>query len=497
MRVREAWRALWTKPAPPAPRRRSFDAARMGGLMAGWLSRTTAINAEVEANLATLRGRARQLRATNGLAQRFVSMASQNIVGPSGFSVKCLALDPGRDGQVDRLGSKAVEDHFWQWASSTECDYHRRHTLWQLLRVAVESAATDGDVFIRRHVDPRAPYGMRLQLIEGDLVDERMTGTLTNGGTVRMGLELDEGLRVQAYHVLREHPGDGRTAGVAQRIRIPADEVYHVFKPERPHQLRGQTWMRPVMGLLAMLDGYEESAIVAARFGAAKMLMFETPDGDAGPLADSHDDATDTFAMDIEPGKVQALPPGYKPHQWSPDYPHQNFDAFVRQVTNRIASGLGVAAHNLTGDMTGVNYSSARIAELAERDRWMQDQDWLISAAVLPIARDWARTAFIAGAVTLPSGKALPAERIEKFVAGLTVAGRRWLWIDPLKEIQAAREAIDARLRSRTSLAAEQGVDIAEVFAELSAESAEMQRLKIEPAAAAPARPPTPPAAQP
>lgn len=81
-----------------------------------------------------------------------------------------------------------------------------------------------------------------------------------------------------------------------------------------------------------------------------------------------------------------------------------------------LAAGMDVAAHNLTGDMTDVNYSSARIAELAERETWMIAQDWLISSFMQPLYEDWLAINLLSGNITFPvSGKAIPADRFEKF----------------------------------------------------------------------------------
>ena len=482
------------------PARRSFDAARIGPLMSGWASNNSAANALVQADMALLRGRARTLVSTNGLARRFVQMVGQNVVGPQGFNVRCLAFDVRPDGRqdLDRAGSKAVDYHFQQFANSVETDFHRKLTLWQMLRIAAEAAATDGDVFIRRHWDRSAPYGMRLQLIEADHCDEKLNGRRSDGTMVRMGIELDANLRRLGYWFDTEHPGDVGNTGTQKRLLVAAEDVWHIYRPLRPGQLRGVSWLRPVMGLMAMLDGFEEAAVTAARFGASSMLMFESPDGDGESIADAKDQETGELFMDFEPGSAKVLPPGYKPHEWSPDYPHQTYDPFMKSVMNRIAVGLGVATHNLTGDMTSVNYSSARIAELTERDRWMQDQDWFIGTAVMPMARDFVRTALMRKAVTLAPGKAIPAEKADKFASGMTVNGRRWTWVDPANEMKAATDAIANGITSRTRVAAERGMDVNEVLAELAFEAEEMKRLGITPAAPAPAakpadpQPPTP-----
>jgi capsid protein len=61
-----------------------------------------------------------------------------------------------------------------------------------------------------------------------------------------MGIEVDSYLRPQAYHFYANHPGDTYAGNVrtnGRRLRVPADEVIHLFLPERP----GQTQRRDVV----------------------------------------------------------------------------------------------------------------------------------------------------------------------------------------------------------------------------------------------------------
>jgi hypothetical protein len=48
---------------------------------------------------------------------------------------------------------------------------------------------------------------------------------------------------------------------------------------------------------------------------------------------------------------------------------------------------------------------------------------------------------------------------------------RRWAWVDPLKEVGASIEAINAKITSRTRVAAQNGVDLEDVFDEIADEN--------------------------
>lgn len=67
--------------------------------------------------------------------------------------------------------------------------------------------------------------------------------------------------------------------------------------------------------------------------------------------------------------------------------------------------------------------------------------------------------------ILLDNGSPLPIAKAEKFAAHAWQF-RGWAWVDPLKDMQAAREALDLRITSRTRLAREAGNEIEDIFDE-------------------------------
>ncbi len=157
-----------------------------------------------------------------------------------------------------------------------------------------------------------------------------------------------------------------------------------------------------------------------------------------------------------------------------------------------MAAGLDVDYPTLANDLEGVNYSSIRAGTIETREMWMTLQDWLVDSFLLPLYRDWLTLALPMGAITFPSGSVLPAGRIDKFIDAADFQGRRWPWVDPLKDAQAARELIAEGLMSRTRIAASQGLDFADIAAELAAEETIMRAAGLTPRPLTPAPKPAP-----
>jgi len=482
-----------------AMRDSGFAGAAINRLTMSMAQLSGAVNADLDSTLVILRSRARALCANNEWGRRFLSLVALNIVGPSGPTLQVRAKTT--TGALDKPANDAVEVHFARWARTA--DVTGRMSLAHLLRVAAKGVARDGEALVRLVRNKKLPYGIALQLLEADRLDENLNARLANGNTIRQGVEIDSMLRPVAYHIFTSHPGESWNAGPRTTERVEAKDIYHLYVPERAEQVRGYSWLHAVLMRGAMLHGFEEAAVVAARVGAAKMGVFkraaDASDVGLNQVADAKDATTGALQMTAEPGEFVELPVGYELQSWDPEYPHANFESFLKACLRGLATGLDVATHNLSGDMTDVNYSSARIAELAEREVWTQLQTWLIESLLMPVFGDWLASALMRGDITFEqSGKSLPADRLEKFYNVARFQGRTWAWVDPLKEAQASAELVSLGLASRTELAAGRGREFDDVIDELKAETAAMAAagLPTAPKAAKPAaEPPNAPAA--
>ena len=117
----------------------------------------------------------------------------------------------------------------------------------------------------------------------------------------------------------------------------------------------------------------------------------------------------------------------------SPEHPTAAFNPFVERSLRLIASGMGVAYHELGNDLAGVNYSSGRLGVLEERDYFMELQNLMVDAICRPVYEDWIKAALLNGALDLP----FDPERYTD-VEAYEFIPRRWPWVDPLKDSQAS-----------------------------------------------------------
>lgn len=345
---------------------RHFEAAQIGRRTGGWRKSIGDANTENGPALATLRYHARDLIRNNPWARNGQRVIGRNTVG-WGLLPKPATTSPGL--------RKAAIDLFQQWGSTTECDSEGRSTFFGLQRQIIETVAESGEVLIRRRRrlrEDKLAIPLQLQVLEPDFIDTGKDGIKgPSGGTIVQGIEYNLiGKRV-AYWLFGAHPGAG-TSLSAESKRIPADDVAHVFKVERPGQVRGISWFAPVIVTIKDLDEYEDATLMRQKIAACFAAFVTDVNGEGTRIGELEEGDTDDKLEALEPGLVKYLGPGQDIAFNNPPLVNDH-SSFTAVNLRKISAGIGVTYEDLTNDYSQVNFSSARMARLAH---WGNVHDW-------------------------------------------------------------------------------------------------------------------------
>jgi lambda family phage portal protein len=443
-----------------------FAGAQGGRLTMDWIAAILSADQEIKGNMRLLRARARELSRNNPVAKSYLKLLTANVLGENGIGYQAQVRN--NDQTLNDAFNTKIETAWNEWCKKGNCTVDGKLSFRAVQNLVLKNIATDGEVFIRQVPGFANKHRFAIQLFDADQVDHLFSRFASkDSNEIRMGVEIDAWGRPVAYHVNLQHPSD--LGGSLMRERIPASQMLHLYDPERINQTRGITWYHPCMVELRMLGGYVEAELVAARTGAAKMgflkhtdpSSYETPNPDA------------KYKIEAQPGVIESLPPGMDFQSWSPDHPAGTFPAFVKAMLRFVATALGVSYNGLASDLEGVNYSSMRSGLLIERDQWKMLQSLIKEQMLQPIFEGWMPMALLAGVLVLDSRD--PA----RFMAGKWMP-RGWLWVDPLKDVQAAILGIGAGLTTRDAQISQQGGDYEEVFEQLEAENTLAKKLNLD-----------------
>ena len=334
-----------------------------------------------------------------------------------------------------------------------------------LLPVAVRALVRDGEAFIRTSVgggdadgSGRAAFGSLA--LPADQIDPSLTRDLGNGARIVAGVEFDASDRIVAYHILPDAPGTP-FGMVGQAVRVPAREVLHVFDQLFPGQVRGISWLAPVLLKLADFDAASDAMLMTLK--VQSLMTGFVRDAEGGTAG--FESTNGSLNVSLEPGAMRVLPFGAEVEFSQPGQGLSQAVEFVKGQQREIAVGVGLTYEQVTGDLSGTNYSSARVGLLEFRRRAEMLQRTLIEAQVLrPLWRRWIDAKALAGEIGASEAE-LADYRAVKFVAP------GWQWVDPLKEANSDIRAIEAGLKSRAEVVAGRGRDIEELDEEIAADT--------------------------
>ena len=464
------------KPKAEETQKRNYNGADFSRLNSDWLATGSSADSEIRGGIKALRNRCRELERNNDYARRYFKLIQNNVLGHCGIGLQMKIKERvKKDGKwierYDTLANNIIEDAWCEWGNKSFCTIGKNLTWKDAQKLVLRSTSRDGACLVRKHYPTGNKFRFAIELIEIDQLDVDYTTTLGDGNFAKLGILYSKEYEVLGYYILRDHPGEMYQPRANGKYRefVPANQMLHIYDPERIGQSTGVPWLISSMTRLKNLSAYEDAEVVASRVAAAKM-GFLIPNATATGGYTGQDDGRGNKFMDVEPGSIETLPRGYDFKTFDPTHPSTAFNGFVKATLRGISAGLGVSYVSLANDLESVNYSSIRAGLLEEREEWKTIQEWFIGWFVRPIFEEWLAMAAISGALkNADNGPALPASKLDKW-NNPEFKARRWDWVDPLKDLQASVLAVEKGFKSRRSIISEGGGDIEDTFADISAD---------------------------
>ena len=489
MRLFDRIKSLFLQSPSPAASR-AFAAAKLNRLTDSWRITSEQIDDELRNDLDALRIRARMLENNNDYARRYLDMVETNLIGESAPRLVPLADDA--PGSPDTAARRAILASWIEWGQRGICEVSGQYSFADFCRQVVRCVARDGECLVQvvRGAASGNRWGYSLRVLDVGRLCTRLNRLGSNGeNAIVCGVETNSVGKPIAYHF-----NTGMLSAWASGTeRVEASNLLHRFVTQRPEQQRGIPWMHAAMLSMHYAGEFALSALMAAKHGADHLGFFVTPDGEPPKIGEEASDEDGSRIATSAPGTWDTLPYGTDVRNIDSRYPNEVFGPFVKSAYQRMSSGLpGASYPELCNDYEAVNFSSIRAAVLSSRDEWRKRQQWMATAILDPIYSEWLASSLSRSAIMFPWGSALPVDKLQKFQAH-TWQFRGWSWVDPLKDVETAKEQLALKLTSRSRIASEQGRDIEDIFDELQQEESLAAKYKIDlsPPVAAP-KPPMP-----
>ncbi len=158
------------------------------------------------------------------------------------------------------------------------------------------------------------------------------------------------------------------------RVEVPANELLHMFIRNEPGQWIGIPYLSSVLIPLYELDELTDATVAKQKAAQAIAWIIEntnplamTPTGSPITVKDSA--GKDKVVFKSQGGNTQYLNKGEKLHQVQSGDIGANLPVLIKSELQRIAAALDIPYHTLTGDTSGLDFSSIRAIGIELRNR--------------------------------------------------------------------------------------------------------------------------------
>lgn len=438
-----------------------YDAAGRGRRMVGWSAPSSGPNEAMNSGLQTLRDRSSDSVRNDWSGGSMVQKWSTNLIG--------IGITP----RFRRFKTKArrleINDLWADFVKQVDADGVL--DLYGMQTLAVRSWMERGEVFGRRRyrrTDDGLRVPMQVQLLESDMVpmlDSTAQPGLPRGNEIRSGIEFDRRGKRVAYWVHKKHPGDSQGLGLSgltgdNLVRVPAEDMFHMYEPNRIGALRGVPILAPVLARLRGINDYEDVTLERQKianlfvaFISRTLPPADPTDPNAGVLSglESALDDDGSPLAPMSPGLLQELDDGQKVDFANPPDPATNYSEYMRTSHLGTAAGGGMPYELFSGDIANVSDRTLRVV-INEYRRFASQRQWqiIIPQMCQKIIEWFAQGALLAGEIA--QDELSDTVRVEHAPHG-------WEYIHPVQDVTGKALEVANGFRSRSSVVGQRGDD--------------------------------------
>lgn len=428
--------------------KRSYDAGQYDRQNRNWFAHNNSGEMTDKTHRNTVRARSRDLERNCDLMNANVHPWIRNVVG-KGFTLEAKTDNENFNKEIEKLWLK--------WCKKDNCDVTGSQSFWEMARMAVRRKRIDGGILFVKCYTEDGIIPFKLQAIEVDELDETHLTPYTKGNRVVGGVEYNSYNRAVGYW-LREYDIEGYSKMTAHYV--PRERVIFYFSKTRPSQIREMPEMAATIGRIKEINGYIEAASIKERIAACLSVFIKKvlPTGGIGRA--SGGERKSYNELELTPGLITDLNAGDDIEVVNPGNSATNGSEYIKTMSRLIASGQGISYESSSRDLSSANYSSARQATIEDEETFIPEQEKLKDEFL-----DEAYFAFVLSAVACGAVK-MPLDfwnYTDKYTA------HEWnrkpkKWIDPYKEANANKIALETGQKTLKEIWSENGKDYKSVL---------------------------------
>ncbi len=349
--------------------------------------------------------RTRDLYLNSPMSKRSVDAMRDLVVG-AGIQAFADPIDHTFGWQLDRRGESELmlamdyaletDEKFLEWANDPEqCDVAGKLTVADMQAMTLSENVLVGQNLVVRTTRRRgdSPVPLQYQLVENEQIDlskDRPSGP--RGNAIVGGFEFDDQGRELGVWVYDAHPYDSMVSSPTGKSQfIPPGRYLHPFRPYRPSQGIGGTWLHAQGQSMIDRDKWFETELRSAVKAALLVLQanLKSPAGNSLGFGDSD---IELYANEIALGTspiATELGIGEDIKIIESERPNPNAQPFFKMIDHDIAAATNLSYYTQTGRFDEATFSGFKGALCLESAQMAVVATWLGKSIVLPIRREW------------------------------------------------------------------------------------------------------------
>lgn len=433
---REAWRQSLQE-------MRNYDAGDYSRGNANWRVLNQSAEFTDRYSRDNVRARARDLERNSDMMNSVIGAYTRNVIG-GGYT---LQANTGNDAL-----NAAIEKAWKKWCKKQNCDVTGTQSFNQIMRMCEKRKKVDGGIIIVKRYTRDGYLPFKIQTFEVDELDNSQMTPKHKGNKVVGGIEMNEYNKPVGYWIRQYNP---EGMAILNPIYLDAKDVIFLYTKHRPSQVREMSDMSPTITRIRDANEFMVAVSVKERIAACLSVFIkkQLPTTGIGRTGTPLGPQQDYQGKTIAPGMIKELNAGDEIQVVNPTGQATDATAYIELQQRLVAAGQGISYEATSRDMSKSNYSSTRQG-IIEDDMTYAEEKELLMEVMDEIYETFVISLWLAGEIDI---KDFWEKKDEYFEHSWIVAPKKW--IDPQKEANANKIALQTGQKTFKQIAAEQGRD--------------------------------------
>lgn len=443
---REAWRqSLYEM--------RSYDAGDYSRGNSNW--RVTNQSAEYTDKYSrdNVRARARDLERNSDMMNSVIGAYKRNVIG-GGY---ILQSKTGSDELND-----VIESAWRKWCKKQNCDVTGTQSFTQMMRMCMKRKKIDGGILIVKRYTSDGFLPFKLQTFEVDELDNSQMTPKIQGNKVVGGIELNEYNKPVGYWI-RQYPVDN--LALTTPVYIEAKDVIFLYTKHRPSQIREMSDMSPTITRIRDANEFMVAVSVKERIAACLSVFIKKTIPTTGigrGIGVGQGSLHDYQGKSITPGMIKELNAGDEIQVVNPAGQATDAASYIKLQQRLVGAGQGISYEATSRDMSESNYSSTRQGIIEDEMTYAEEKE-MLTEVMDEIFETFVISLWLSGNIHIKDFW----KNKDKYLDHTWIIAPK-KWIDPQKEANANRIALNTGQKTFKQIAAEQGKDWKEQIEEIA-----------------------------